>query len=329
MTLPQSANQRPGTRRRHPTETEHDTDTSTRSDASEAENELVVHDGEHRKGASLWSRFVYVPGCRFRQSLRNILPSRVQCLPCRNISGALPVWTTTVYKLAPQFPRWVAGRRRACTSPLVLIVHLTVVASFLFCYPATRRQQQHHRRRFFRPATDQELDRLPITLPSSSSFSKLHWPLHNLFNTTLKTVDYGGIEINSLLAGRYRREIQADDHERFERERDKLLHEDEYDRVPFAYWHQEELSGMRTACRRPSWVEYQFPTCNDFHHVDLTQNYDETLARLAGDEQDYDNYYINRGFYRDVWVNMKPAVDTRFSRRCDTNMTLTIGIITM
>jgi hypothetical protein len=47
-------------------------------------------------------------------------------------------------------------------------------------------------------------------------------------------------------------------------------------------------------------MEYHFPNCNDLHHIDLSRNYDEALARLTVDEQDYDNYYSNsRGFYRD------------------------------
>jgi hypothetical protein len=316
MNLSQNMKQHPGTRRRQLTEIEQDDETSTKTGDTSEEDDRV-HDNAHRKGTCLWRRFVYVPGCHFCHYLKQICStSLVQYLQCRKRLGALPVWTTAVCNRAPKFTRWVVRRRLAGTSLLVVIIDLTVVVYFTFYCPVTHSQHQyhhhHHYRRSSRPTTDQEVDRLPIilgrgTISSSSSFSKRDWSLQNISKDTHRASAFGGIEIEGLQADRYLREIHADDHERFEREREKLLREDEH--VPFAYWHQEELSGLRTACRRPKWVEYQFPTCNDFHHLDLSRNYDEGLARLAGDEQDYDNYYINRGFYREVWVNMKPAVD--------------------
>jgi hypothetical protein len=312
MTLSPKSNQLPATRRRQPTEIEHDDETSTKADTSEEDDR--VHDNAHRKGASLLCRLVYVPGSQLCQYLKQICFSLVQSLRCKR-SGALclPVWTTAV----PKFPRWLTRRRLAGTSLLVVILDLTVVVYFTFYCPVTHRQNRYHYRyrRSSRPTTDQEVDRLPIILgqsgtnSSSSSYSKRDWSLQSISTDTCKPSTFGGIEIERLQADRYLREIHADDHERFEREREKLLREDDHEHVPFAYWHQEELRDLRTACRRPKWTEYQFPTCNDFHHFDLSRNYDEALARLPGDEQDYDNYYINRGFYRDVWANMKPAMD--------------------
>jgi hypothetical protein len=316
MNLSYSTNQRHGTRRRQPAEIEHDNETGTNTDTIEEDDR--VHDNEHRKGTFLWNRFVYVPGCRLYQSLKQIRCSIFQCLQSRKRSGALPVWTTAFRNRAPKFLRWVTRRRRAGTSLLAAILDLMVVVYFMFCCPVTHIQHQHHHhyRRSIRPKTDQEVDHLPIilsprsrTISSSSSFSKRDWSLQNISDGTYKPSALGGIEIESLRYDRYLREIHADDHERFEREREKLLREGDREHVPFAYWHQEELSDMRTTCGRPKWMEYYFSTCNDFHHIDLTRNYDEALARLAGDEQDYDNYYISRGLYRDVWVNMKPAVD--------------------
>jgi serine/threonine protein kinase len=316
MSLSHSPNQRHGTRRRQPAEIEHDNETSTNGGDTSEEDDRV-HDNEHRKVTFLWSRFLYVPGCRFCQSLKQISSNLFQCLQGRKRSGALPVWTAAVSNRAPKFSRWVTRRRRAGTSLLAVVLDLTVVVYFTFCCPVTHGQHQHHHhyRRSSRPKTDQELNRLPILLSpsgsisSSSSFSKRDWALQNVSNDSHKPSALGGIEIESLRADRYLREIRADDHERFEREREKLLRKDNHEHVPFTYWHQEELSDLRTACGRPKWMEYHFSTCNDFHHIDLTRNYDETLARLAGDEQDYDNYYISRGYYRDVWANMKPAVD--------------------
>jgi hypothetical protein len=176
------------------------------------------------------------------------------------------------------------------------------VVYFAFYCPASHREHHHHHyyRRSSRPTTDKEVDRLPIimgwsgTISSSSSFSKRDWSLQNISSDDRKSSAVGGIEIESLQADRYLREIRADDHERFEREREKLLREDNQEHVPFAYWNQEELSdGLRTACRPPKWMEYNYTNCNDLHHIDLSQYFDEALVRLAGDEQDYGNYYIN------------------------------------
>jgi serine/threonine protein kinase len=313
MTLSPKSNQLPATRRRH-TEIEHDDKTSTKADTSEEEDR--VHDNANRKGTSLWSRFVYLPGFHVYQYAKQTRFSLFQCLQYHKRSGALPVWTTN---RAPKCSRWVRRRRIAGTSLLVVILDLMAVVYFTFYCPVTHTQNHYHfhYRCSSRPTTDQEVDRLPIilgrsgTISSSSSFSKRDWSLQSLSTDNRKPSAFGGIEIESLQAGRYIREIHADDTKRFEREREKLLREDDHEHVPFAYWHQEELSDLHTACRRAKWMEYQFPNCNDFHHFDLSRNYDEVLARLAGDEQDYDNYYINRGFYRDVWVNMKPAVDKR------------------
>jgi len=78
--------------------------------------------------------------------------------------------------------------------------------------------------------------------------------------------------------------------------------------VPLLYWHDEDLVGANcgTDCRRPSWARRHFPTCNDFHLLDLSREFGPDAGSVEANSNNYDgvldSYLVSQGFYRDVWV---------------------------
>ena len=100
---------------------------------------------------------------------------------------------------------------------------------------------------------------------------------------------------------KFYREIRVNDGPIYDAERASMLNESSTDRIPYIYWHADELEGMHMTCRRQKIVHS--PTCNNFHEVDLSRDYDPDGAEL--DHPDFDNYLVSEGFYRNVWVNIK------------------------
>jgi hypothetical protein len=75
------------------------------------------------------------------------------------------------------------------------------------------------------------------------------------------------------------------------------------DRIAFRYWHEDELISNQKSCRQPHWAFFHFPTCNAFHEMPLEREYFEaSQGRQGSGVTELDSYYINSGYYRDVWV---------------------------
>ena len=138
--------------------------------------------------------------------------------------------------------------------------------------------------------------------------------------------DYGGLVISipdSHPHREFRREIASNEYTLWERYKANTSQPDSS--IPFSYWHANDLQGQKWPCRRPSWSDQHFPTCNDFHLFDLSRDYldkpnsqalkhqgaKETsescpMSSNSLDTNDFDNYLISQGYYRDVWVHYKP-----------------------
>jgi hypothetical protein len=101
------------------------------------------------------------------------------------------------------------------------------------------------------------------------------------------------------------RKVQPNDHEVAEQfwiktHRDTPLRND--------YEPAEAIADKPKKCRRPSFKNRYYPSCNIFHEKDLSRDYDpEQAESMAGDDQVYDTFLINHGYYRDVWVVDQPS----------------------
>lgn len=58
------------------------------------------------------------------------------------------------------------------------------------------------------------------------------------------------------------------------------------------------------ACREAEFADFYFPTCNDFHEIDVGRPYDdpEEMAKPRPENQLAKVRYLDHGYYRDVWV---------------------------
>jgi hypothetical protein len=78
------------------------------------------------------------------------------------------------------------------------------------------------------------------------------------------------------------------------------------------YEYSESLEDTPQKCRRPAWKQRYYPSCNAFHEKDLGRDYDQTRAgNVFGNDQFYDSFLINHGYYRDVWVMHQPSLDDK------------------
>lgn len=72
----------------------------------------------------------------------------------------------------------------------------------------------------------------------------------------------------------------------------------------------EAIEDRKHKCRRPSFKNQYKPTCNNLHEIDLSRDYNADRAQsISTDDQTYDTYMINHGYYRDVWVVEQPATN--------------------
>jgi len=153
-----------------------------------------------------------------------------------------------------------------------------------------------------------------IVFPSSNTASIQFWlPLDRITAATLAADEFhGGLAIASLPTGAlFRRVIPANDYEIAEQDRREILAEDSTRIIPYRYWYEEDLDSLHFPCRRPAWAKFQFLNCNAFHEISLNRDYsDAEKGSKTPNLQEYDNYLVNQGYYRDVWVNRKPADGT-------------------
>lgn len=151
--------------------------------------------------------------------------------------------------------------------------------------------------RILRPSLDSDLDSILIQLHGGRK--TLQHPSGALEIGTAS--DWGGLSISSLVSDPFQRTISALDQQNMAADREQLLFEDALEMIPYLYWHDDELTDLMLACRRPSGSMVHHPNCNDFHQFDLGRDYSEVIASA-----DYDSYLVSQGFYRDVWVHSKP-----------------------
>jgi serine/threonine protein kinase len=191
-----------------------------------------------------------------------------------------------------------------------LAVVIILVLPMFYVRKRIRQTFYHHAiRRRSRSSKPRAVDITPVLVWSMQTNGRFWTPSVQIeVNSTL---DHGGLEIQTLHADQFSRTIRLNDASRLELERAAILTEDPAVRVSYRYWYDEELEDRKLACRRPNWTRLHYSNCQLFHEVDRSRDYDQSLARRSGDEQEYDNYYIGRGFYRDVWVNFKPADDIK------------------
>ena len=127
------------------------------------------------------------------------------------------------------------------------------------------------------------------------------------------SVDFGGVDVESINHnGRFLRKVHADDYEIAEKQRIELLAEDATKVIPFRYWYNDDLESLHFPCRRPNWATLHVLNCNTFHEISLDRDYLEEnyVAYPVADLQEYDNYLVNHGYYRDDWVTRKPGDGT-------------------
>ena len=142
---------------------------------------------------------------------------------------------------------------------------------------------------------------LPSNGHTSNQFlSSYIFPLKEK-NGNRKDENLWALRASPMSLGKFSRELRANDGVIYAAERASLLNESSTDRIPYIYWHADELEGMHMTCRRQKF--FYSPTCNNFHELDLSRDYDPDRSQT--DHPDFDNYLVSEGFYRNVWVNMK------------------------
>lgn len=180
---------------------------------------------------------------------------------------------------------------------------MLAVFRIMLMWQLARPNRAHTRR----PLTNAELDSLPVIiqiLEISTADDLGGWiypwkpfptirtlpPLE--FEMGEDVVDYGDL-VFTLLGGDkpaslFRRESDLNDYEKYEKERKNLLQTMNKDRR--GYEHDDEVNDS-IKCKRANWASGYYPTCNDFHEIDIGRGYDpDTLSDKY--EQVYDSYYF-------------------------------------
>ncbi len=161
-----------------------------------------------------------------------------------------------------------------------------------------------------RPATDDHVNRIPLLLPSLDFqrwkvdiggwqfFHHFFLPENNLLQDDISIdSDYDEIEF----VGRFGkpRVVRPDEAqvvetylENLRGRRLRLSKYAEYD---------QDVQDEPEECRRQNWTQMYNPSCNAIHEIDLSNDFELSRERL-GYDQLVDTFYINHGYWRDVWV---------------------------
>jgi hypothetical protein len=189
---------------------------------------------------------------------------------------------------------------------LAVLVALLLVGSFKEC--STFRIHP------LRPRNDWEVNRLPVQIPyfdfsSVDDVGGWTYPRRDQRFPSLarmrrrlereKIGDFGGLVFVSLRdPSRFRREIDPHDGDKYEKERKFQVENMDKSVLSPLYWHDDELD--QVVCHRPNWRNSYFPNCNDFHEIDLSRDFVEGIE--SENDQPYDSYRFNHGFYREAWL---------------------------
>jgi len=71
----------------------------------------------------------------------------------------------------------------------------------------------------------------------------------------------------------------------------------------------EDIQDISTnkACRYPNWVMHYHPSCNSIHEgATVVRKYDPERAKLPGDDQIYDSWYVGHGSFRETFLMKDP-----------------------
>lgn len=105
--------------------------------------------------------------------------------------------------------------------------------------------------------------------------------------------DYGGLVFLSLRTSQtFQRTVRHLDFTLYNAEKSTQVKSMNEEYISKRHWFDDELEDIENDCRRPNWEKGHFPLCNAFHEIDLSRNYDVTLAQRSGDNQAGDSFYL-------------------------------------
>jgi hypothetical protein len=182
--------------------------------------------------------------------------------------------------------------------------NLDILAVVVFCCILFLSRRPSHRS--LRPATDYDVNQISVRIPklniAASTIDIGGWLLFHDFSLPTDPIDIGQPSRAALhFAGLFGepREILPFDEEAAELNWNQ--HKRSREKLTAYYEHAENLEDIESICRRPNWKHLYKPTCNNLHEVDLMNDYPSGHVRFK-DTQQLDAFYINHGYYRDVWV---------------------------
>lgn len=213
---------------------------------------------------------------------------------CLNPRATLPLKCSGTSTSATPAPH--QGRRRLLSQFLILSF-VCVVLSW------TRRRRLHHP---FRHQSAWSLENSPLLI-KLFDFSDVKdiggWHYHtqqfhsisSLEPITIPNLaDYGGLTFSSLSKSppsKFRRTISPDDYMINEEYKRQVLDKNKAKKGFDDIYYQQPEEVLSLECRRQNWQGLTFPTCNDFHEVDLSRDYDPH-AKVLDHLGYYDSYRI-------------------------------------
>lgn len=183
-----------------------------------------------------------------------------------------------------------------------------------------------------RPLTDEALNEIPVQIPifefdgrgidigGWNHVRRFFHPKDSLDVSTTPS-DFGGLDIlmddgndavekDTMLGNKLvspQRLINPNDDTLAMEYWNKLRKHDH--KIPSYYLHTEELEDTKEDCRAPNWAKKFYPLCNPLHEMPLGREYNSERAKIPGDDQSFDSFYISYGAYRSVWVLHQPYPD--------------------
>lgn len=111
----------------------------------------------------------------------------------------------------------------------------------------------------------------------------------------------------------------------------QLLHRYDDDHVEVKKRANDGKTEEPRACRSAEFENFYFPTCNDFHEIDLGRPYDDPIEMLKPrpENQLANVRYLSHGYYRDVWIVEDNAWiwPSRYSKEKDNEPNEALGVI--
>ena len=185
-----------------------------------------------------------------------------------------------------------------------------------------------------RPLTDEVVNQIPIMIPISefdgvdiggwTHLRRFFRPTAPLDTSLMREPDFGdlsmlqkrNVDVDETDSKQKQLQLSSSLHNKELLSPPRLIHPDD-EKLAARYWkelnkadpylhsydhHPEELEDRAQTCRKMNWAKRYYPSCNSVHEIALVQDYDPKRAKKAGDDQTFDSFYINHGYYRDVWV---------------------------